>query len=48
MRWIPAQALLDLCWVKKIEVFTGAENSYFDVLRLVNEIMLSKRNETPT
>ena len=48
VRWIPAQALLDLCWVKKIEVFTGAENSYFDVLRLVNEIMLSKRNETPT
>jgi hypothetical protein len=48
VRGIPAQALLDRGWGKKIEVFTGAENSYFDVLRLVNEIMLSKRNETQT
>ena len=48
MRGIPAQALLDRGWGKKIEVFTGTENNYFDVLRLVNEIMLSKRNETPT
>ena len=46
VRGILAQALLDRGWGKKIEVFTGAENSYFDVLRLVNEIMLSKRNET--
>ena len=48
VRGIPAQALLDRGWGKEIEVFTGAENSYFDVLRLVNEIMLSKRNETQT
>ena len=48
MRGTAAQALLDRGWGKKIEVFTGAENSYFDVLRLVNEIMLSKRNETQT
>ena len=48
VRGTPAQALLDRDWGKKIEVFTGAENSYFDVLRLVNETMLSKRNETQT
>ena len=30
------------------EVVTGAESSYFDVLRAVNESMLSKRNETQT
>ena len=29
-----------------MEVVTGAEGSYLDVLRVVNERMLSKRNET--
>ena len=48
MRGGLAQALLDCGWGKNIEVFTGAENSCSDVLRLVNEIMLSKRNETQT
>ena len=47
VRGTAAQALLGRGWGKaKLEVVTGAENSYFDVLRLVNEIMLSKRNET--
>ena len=47
VRGIVAQALLDRGWGKaKVEVVTGAEGSYLDVLRIVNEIMLSKRNET--
>ena len=42
-----AQALLDRGWGKaKVEVVTGAEGSYLDVLRVVNERMFSKRNET--
>ena len=49
MRGTAAQALLDRGWGKaKVEVFTSAESSYLDVLRAVNESMLSKRNETQT
>jgi hypothetical protein len=42
------QALLDRGWGKaKVEVVNNsAEGSYLDVLRVVNERMLSKRNET--
>ena len=44
-----AQALLDRGWGKaKVAVVTGAEGGYLDVLRAVNETMLSKRNETQT
>ena len=47
VRGTAAQALLDRGWGKaKVEVVTGAEGSYLDVLRAVNESMLSKRNET--
>ena len=47
VRGTAAQALLDRGWGKaKLEVVTGAEGSYLDVLRAVNESMLSKRNET--
>jgi len=31
-----------------VEVFTGAEGSYLDVLRAVNKSMLAKRDETQT
>jgi len=49
MRGTAAQALLDRGWGKaKVEVVTGAEGSYLDVLRVVNESMLAKRNETQT
>jgi hypothetical protein len=49
VRGIAAQALRDRGWGKaKLEVVTGAEGSYFDVLKLVHEIMFSKRNETQT
>ena len=49
VRGTAAQALLDRGWGKaKLEVVTGAEGSYLDVLRAVNESMLSKRNETQT
>ena len=49
VRGIAVQALLDRGWGKaKVEVFTSAESSYLDVLRVVNESMLSKRNETQT
>ena len=49
VRGIAVQALLDRGWGKaKVEVFTSAESSYLDVLRTVNESMLSKRNETQT
>ena len=38
MRGTPAQALLDRGWGKaKVEVVTGADGSYLDVLRVVNE-----------
>ena len=47
VRGTAAQALLDRGWGKaKVEVVTDAEGSYLDVLRKVNESMLSKRNET--
>ena len=47
VRGIAAQALLDRGSGKaKLEVVTGVEGSYLDVLRVVNESMLSKRNET--
>ncbi|MDA9055691.1 DUF5681 domain-containing protein [Alphaproteobacteria bacterium] len=49
VRGTAAQALLDRGWGKaKVEVVSGAEGSYLDVLRAVNESMLSKRNETQT
>jgi len=47
VRGTAAQALLDRGSGKaKLEVVTGVEGSYLDVLRVVNESMLSKRNET--
>ena len=49
VRGTAAQALLDRGWGKaKVEVVTDAEGTYLDVLRVVNESMLSKRNETQT
>ena len=49
VRGTAAQALLDRGREKaKVEVVTGAESSYLDVLRAVNESMLSKRSETQT
>jgi hypothetical protein len=49
VRGTAAQALLDRGWGKaKVTVVTSAESSYLDVLRAVNESMLSKRNETQT
>ena len=47
VRGTAAQALLNRGWARREwEVVTGAEGSYLDVLRVVNERMLSKRNET--
>ena len=47
VRGTAAQALLDRGWGKaKVEVVTGAEGGYLDVLRAVNKSMLAKRNET--
>ena len=47
VRGTAAQALLDRGSGKaKLEVVTGVEGSYLDVLRVVNESMLSTRNET--
>ena len=47
VRGTAAQALLDRGWGKaKLEVIAGAEGSYLDVLRAVNESMLARRNET--
>ena len=46
VRGTAAQALLDR--KAKVKVVTSAESSYLDVLRAVNESMLSKRNETQT
>ena len=49
VRGTAAQALLDRGWGKaKVKVVKSAESSYLDVLRAVNESMLSKRNETQT
>jgi len=43
VRGTAAQALLDRGWGKaKVEVVTSAEGSYLDVLRMVNERVLSK------
>ena len=47
IRGTVAQALLDRGWGRaKMEVSAGAEGSYSDVLRAVNESMLARRNET--
>ena len=49
MRGTAAQALLDRGWGKaKVEVVTGTEGSYLDVLRALNNSMLAKRNGTQT
>jgi len=49
VRGTTSQVLLDRGWGKaKVEVVSGAEGSYLDVLRAVNESMLAKRNETQT
>ena len=41
-----ARALPDRGWAKvKIEMIAGAEGSYLDVLRVVNESMVAKHNE---
>ena len=41
-----AQALLNRGWGKaRVEVVTGAEGSYLDVLRVVNEQMHLKRSD---
>ena len=49
VRGTAAQALPDRGWGKaKLEVITGVEGSYLDVLKVVTESMLSKRNETQT
>lgn len=49
VRGTAAQALLDRGWGKaKVELVTGAECSYLDVLRAVNKSILAKRNETQT
>ena len=45
VRGTAAQALLDRGWGKaKVEVVTGAEGSYLDVLRVVNEQLQLKRS----
>ena len=47
VRGTAAQALLDRGWGRaKVDVVTGAEGSYLDVLRVVNQSMLAKRNGT--
>ena len=50
VRGTAPQALLDRGWAKGPEgrVVTGTERSYLGVLRVVNEGMLSKSNETQT
>ena len=46
MRGTAAQALLDRGWGNaKVEVVTGAEGSYLDVLRAVNEQLQLKRSD---
>ena len=46
VRGTAAQALLDRGWGKaKVEVVTGAEGSYLDVLRAVNEQLQLKRSD---
>ena len=47
VRGTAAQVLLDRGWGKaKVEVVAGAEGSYLDVLRAVNERVLGKLDET--
>ena len=49
VRRTAAQALLVRgCSKARVEVVTGAEGSYLDVLRVVNKSLLAKRNETQT
>ena len=49
VRGTAAQALLVRGWGKaRVEVVTGVEGSYLDVLRVVNKSPLAKRNETQT
>ena len=44
VRGTAAQALLDRGWGKaKVEVVTGAEGSYLDVLRVVNERTIKRQ-----
>ena len=46
VRGTAAQALLDRGWGKaKVEVFTGAEGSYLDVLRAVNERLVRGKRD---
>jgi len=46
IRGTAAQALLDRGWGKaKVEVVAGAEGSYLDVLRAVNEQLQLKRSD---
>ena len=46
MRGTAAQALLDRGWGKaRVEVVTGAEGSYLDVLRVVNGQLQLKRSD---
>ena len=46
LRGTSAQALLDRGWGKaKVEVVTGAEDSYLDVLRVVNEQLQLKKSD---
>ena len=46
MRGTAAQALRNRGWGKaRVEVVTGAEGSYLDVLRVVNEQMHLKRSD---
>jgi hypothetical protein len=46
VRGTAAQALLDRAWGKaKLEVVTGAEGSYLDVLRVVNERLVRGKRD---
>ena len=46
VRGTAAQALLDRGWDKaKLEVVTGAEGSYLDVLRAVNEPLVGRKRD---
>ena len=47
MRGTAAQALLDRGWGRaKVEVVTGAEGGYLDVLRAVNERTIKRQLHT--
>ena len=46
MRGPAAQAILDRGWGKaKVEVVSGAEGSYLDVLRVVNERLVREKRD---